>query len=75
MSAMRYDIEAARKARVASAAVTWGLNTEAILRSCGPDLVAVDPTMLRTLIENGRAPPSPPPEFLPSISHNYRSDS
>ena len=48
------DIEAARKARVASAAVTWGLNSEAILRSCDPDLVALDPAMLRTLIENGR---------------------
>ncbi len=47
------DIEAARQARVASAAVTWGLNTEAILRSCSPDLVAVDPATLRQLIENG----------------------
>jgi phosphoglycolate phosphatase len=48
------DIEAARKARVASAAVTWGLNTEAILRSIGPDLVAAEPAILRQLIENGR---------------------
>jgi len=52
------DIEAARRARVASAAVTWGLNTEAILRSCGPDLVALDPAMLRTFIENGRPTPT-----------------
>jgi phosphoglycolate phosphatase len=49
------DIEAARKARVASAAVTWGLNTEAILRSFSPDLLAAEPDMLRQLIERPRA--------------------
>jgi phosphoglycolate phosphatase len=48
------DIEAAQKARVASAAVTWGLNAEPILRSCRPDLLATDPTVLRQLIEAGR---------------------
>ena len=48
------DIEAARKARVGAAAVTWGLNTEAILRTCRPDLIATDPSVLRQLIEAGR---------------------
>jgi phosphoglycolate phosphatase len=51
------DIEAARKARVASAAVTWGLNTEAILRAGGPDLVAADPLILHQLIAKGREAP------------------
>jgi phosphoglycolate phosphatase len=49
------DIEAAQKARVASAAVTWGLNTETILRSCRPDFLATDPSVLRRLIETGRS--------------------
>ena len=47
------DIDAAHKARVSSLAVTWGLNTEAILHAGGADLVAADPANLRQLIERG----------------------
>jgi phosphoglycolate phosphatase len=47
------DIDAAHNARVSSLAVTWGLNTEAILRAGGADLVAADPANLRQLIERG----------------------
>lgn len=45
------DIEAARKARVASAAVTWGFHTEPLLRASRPDHVIDDPAALRALIQ------------------------
>ena len=51
------DIEAARKARVASAAVTWGLHAEAILRDNHPDHVVDLPSQLRGVIETGKALP------------------
>jgi len=51
------DIEAARKARVASAAVTWGFHTEPLLRASGPDHVVGDPGALRQLIESRNALP------------------
>ena len=52
------DIEAARKAKVASAAVTWGLHTEPLLRASGPDHVIRDPAGLRDLIELRNAQPN-----------------
>jgi len=45
------DIEAARKARVASAAVIWGLNSEALLRACAPDHLFLEPAMLGLLVQ------------------------
>lgn len=51
------DIEAARRARVASAAVTWGFHAEHLLRANGPDHVVGDPTALRELIEARNALP------------------
>jgi phosphoglycolate phosphatase len=51
------DIEAARKARVASAAVTWGFHTEHLLRASSPDHVVDDPTALRELIETRNVVP------------------
>jgi phosphoglycolate phosphatase len=50
------DIEAARKARVASAAVTWGFHAEALLRANRPDHLVPDPPALGRLIETGPAP-------------------
>lgn len=44
------DIEAARRARVASAAVTWGFNAEPILRAYKPDHVVSEPDALRALV-------------------------
>jgi len=52
------DIEAARKARIASAAVTWGFHTEHLLRASGPSHVVDDPAALRELIETRNALPN-----------------
>jgi len=51
------DIEAARKARIASIAVTWGFNTEHVLRATGPNHVIDDPARLEELILAGEAAP------------------
>jgi phosphoglycolate phosphatase len=48
------DIEAARKAGVTSAAVTWGFHAEPLLRGSGPDHIVSDPTRLLTLIATGK---------------------
>ncbi len=45
------DVEAAKKAKVAVAAVSWGFHAEALLRSGGPDAMLVEP---RELIEFGQ---------------------
>jgi phosphoglycolate phosphatase len=47
------DIEAARKARVASAVVTWGFHAESLLRANQPDHVVNDLAALCRLIETG----------------------
>ena len=51
------DIEAVRKAGVASVAVTWGFHAEQLLRGNGPDHVATSPTQLCALIAAGNAQP------------------
>jgi phosphoglycolate phosphatase len=46
------DVEAARKAGVASAAVTWGFHAEPVLRAAGPDHVVSEPgELLRVVCE------------------------
>jgi phosphoglycolate phosphatase len=52
------DIEAARKAGVASAVVTWGFHAEFLLRGGRPDHVVTDPVQLDTLITAGKVQPS-----------------
>jgi phosphoglycolate phosphatase len=52
------DIEAARKAGVASAAVTWGFHAESLLRANGPDHVVADPAKLCEVIEAGNLRPN-----------------
>jgi len=49
------DIEAAKKAGVAVAAVTWGFHTAELLRTGAPDFVVSDPAELVTLVERSRA--------------------
>ena len=44
------DVEAARKAGVTSAAVTWGFHAESLLRENGPDHVVAGPTGLLPLL-------------------------
>src|SRR5262245_1501707 len=44
------DVEAARKAGVASAAVTWGYHAEPLLRANRPDHVVCEPGMLAGLL-------------------------
>ena len=44
------DVEAARTAGVAAAAVTWGFHSESLLRGSGPDHVLTAPTELLTLV-------------------------
>jgi phosphoglycolate phosphatase len=51
------DMEAARKAGVASAAVTWGFHAELILREFGPDHVVTDPAKLLEVARMGNAIP------------------
>lgn len=48
------DIEAAKKAGVKVAAVTWGFHTAALLRTGLPDFVVSDPTELVKLVERSR---------------------
>jgi phosphoglycolate phosphatase len=43
------DVEAAKKAKVAMAAVSWGFHTEALLRTIKPDAVLVEPGELIAL--------------------------
>ena len=43
------DVEAARKAGVTSAAVTWGVHAESLLRANAPDHVVTEPRMLADL--------------------------
>ncbi|MEI6650858.1 MAG: HAD hydrolase-like protein [Candidatus Moraniibacteriota bacterium] len=43
------DVEAARGAELRSAAVTWGFNSEKVLRSVTPDLVITEPRQLLEL--------------------------
>lgn len=43
------DIEAARKAKVTSVAVTWGHNTEYVLAANGPDIILRDSAELASL--------------------------
>src|SRR5262245_28267747 len=43
------DVEAAKKARVAVAAVTWGFHNEALLRASAPDHVLSEPGMLSAM--------------------------
>lgn len=54
------DVEAAKKAGVAVAAVTWGFHTEAILRESGPDYVVGEPGELAGLVEGERGGLPPP---------------
>ncbi|MDB5312695.1 MAG: ppaX 2 [Gemmataceae bacterium] len=49
------DVEAARKAGVAVAAVTWGFHAEAVLRASGPDHVVTEPRQLLDLVSEQRA--------------------
>jgi phosphoglycolate phosphatase len=49
------DVEAARKAGVAVAAVTWGFHAEPLLRANGPDYVVTDPRELLTVAAAVRA--------------------
>jgi phosphoglycolate phosphatase len=44
------DVEAARKAGVAVAAVTWGFHAESILRDARPDHVVTEPGQLAELV-------------------------
>jgi phosphoglycolate phosphatase len=37
------DVAAAKKAKVAVAAVSWGFHAEALLRGMGPDAVLAEP--------------------------------
>ncbi len=53
------DVEAARKAGVAVAAVTWGFHTETILRASQPDYVVGEPARLMSLASGGRQPTVP----------------
>jgi phosphoglycolate phosphatase len=48
------DLAAAKKARVAVAAVSWGFHAEALLRAEGPDAVLAEPG---ELVEFGGKPP------------------
>ena len=49
------DVEAARKAGVAVAAVTWGFHAEPILRASDPDHVVTEPRQLLELLSGVRA--------------------
>jgi phosphoglycolate phosphatase len=51
------DMEAARKAGVLSAAVTWGLHAEPLLRDFGPDHVVNHPSELLELARAGNVMP------------------
>ena len=44
------DIEAAKRAGVKSAAVTWGLQDAALLKTANPDLIATNPSDLLAII-------------------------
>ena len=44
------DVEAARKAGVAAAAVTWGFHAEPVLRAARPDFVVTQPAELLGLV-------------------------
>ena len=48
------DVDAARKAGVAVAAVTWGFHAEVILRASGPDHIITDPGQLPGLVRETR---------------------
>ena len=43
------DVAAAKKAKVAVAAVSWGFHTEALLRGLRPDAVLAEPSELMEL--------------------------
>jgi HAD superfamily hydrolase (TIGR01549 family) len=47
------DIEAARKAGVASAAVTWGFHAEPLLRTSEPNYIVNDPAKLPEVVRTG----------------------
>lgn len=49
------DVEAARKAGVRVAAVTWGYHTEAVLRASQPDHILTDPARLLELVGPSRS--------------------
>jgi phosphoglycolate phosphatase len=49
------DVEAAKRAGVAVAAVTWGFHAEALLRASGADHVVTDPRQLLELVTGARA--------------------
>jgi phosphoglycolate phosphatase len=51
------DVEAARKARVGAAAVTWGFHAEKLLQASSPDYLVGEPALLRAAIEAGRSSP------------------
>jgi phosphoglycolate phosphatase len=51
------DVEAARKARIASAAVTWGFQAEALLRDSGANYLVTDPANLLEVITRANALP------------------
>lgn len=46
------DIEAAKRAGVKSAAVTWGLQDADLLKTANPDLIAANPSELRAIFKN-----------------------
>ncbi|HSQ56908.1 MAG TPA: HAD-IA family hydrolase [Gemmata sp.] len=48
------DVEAARKAGVTSAAVTWGFHSESLLRANAPDHLVIDPAGLVGLLTADR---------------------
>lgn len=48
------DVEAARKAGVGAASVTWGFHAEAILRASRPDHVVTEPRQLVELVRGMR---------------------
>lgn len=49
------DIEAAKRAGVASAAVTWGFHADGLLKDAGPDHLLTDPRQLLELAPDARA--------------------
>lgn len=49
------DLEAARKAGIHAAAVTWGFHAEHVLRAANPEYVVSDPRELLTLADAARA--------------------
>jgi phosphoglycolate phosphatase len=49
------DVEAAQRAGVSAAAVTWGFHSEPLLRSSRPDHLLTDPRQLLDLVTDTRA--------------------